>query len=69
MNKNLHEKKFHPNFVIIFLIASQVSTLRRAQQDSRNRQSMLENKIHELEIVASTLPRGASSEYSIYPQL
>ena len=39
-----------------------VSTLRRAQQDSRNRQSMLESKVQELESLTKSLPRGASSE-------
>lgn len=47
------------------LFVGQVSTLRRAQQDSRNRQSMLESKVQELESLTKSLPRGASSEYYI----
>ncbi|XP_060803180.1 formin-like protein isoform X1 [Amyelois transitella] len=41
-------------------VAEEVSTLRRAQQDSRNRQSMLESKVQELESLTKSLPRGAS---------
>nr|XP_032517266.1 formin-like protein [Danaus plexippus plexippus] len=46
-------------------VVEEVSTLRRAQQDSRNRQSMLESKVQELESLTKSLPRGASS----YPPL
>ncbi|XP_047532891.1 formin-like protein isoform X3 [Vanessa atalanta] len=41
-------------------VVEEVSTLRRAQQDSRNRQSMLESKVQELESLTKSLPRGAS---------
>ncbi|CAH2048825.1 unnamed protein product, partial [Iphiclides podalirius] len=41
-------------------VVEEVSTLRRAQQDSRNRQSMLESKVQELETLTKSLPRGAS---------
>lgn len=43
-------------------VDEEVNTLRRAvmqqQQESQNRQSMLENKIMELETLTRTLPRG-----------
>jgi hypothetical protein len=43
-------------------VDEEVNTLRRAvmqqQQESQNRQSMLENKIIELETLTRTLPRG-----------
>ncbi|VVD01131.1 unnamed protein product, partial [Leptidea sinapis] len=41
-------------------VVEEVSTLRRAQQDSRNRQSMLESKVQELESLTKSLPRGSS---------
>ncbi|XP_023709731.2 formin-like protein [Cryptotermes secundus] len=46
-------------------VDEEVNTLRRAvmqqQQESQNRQSMLENKIMELETLTRTLPRGSGS--------
>ena len=43
-------------------VDEEVSTLRRAvmqqQQESQNRQSLLENKIMELETLTRTLPKG-----------
>lgn len=47
----------------------EVSTLRRVvqqhQMESKNRQSMLESKIIELENIRKTLPKGASSKFSL----
>lgn len=46
-------------------VDEEVNTLRRAvmqqQQESQNRQSLLENKIMELETLTRTLPKGSSS--------
>lgn len=48
-------------------VDEEVSTLRRAvqqqQMESKNRQSMLESKIYELETITKTLPKGASSKF------
>lgn len=45
----------------------EVTTLRRAvqqhQMESKNRQSMLESKIMELETITKSLPKGTSSKY------
>lgn len=47
------------------LVDEEVSTLRRAvqqqQMESKNRQSMLESKIIELETITKTLPKGSSA--------
>lgn len=46
------------------LVDEEVTTLRRAvqqqQMESKNRQSMLESKIIELETITKTLPKGSS---------
>lgn len=48
------------------LVTEEVTTLRRAvqhhEEESKNRQSMLESKIIELESITKSLPKGASSE-------
>lgn len=57
-------------------VDEEVSTLRRAvmhhEQESKNRQSLLESKMMELETLTKTLPKGASSKffflvYTVYP--
>lgn len=49
------------------LVTEEVTTLRRAvqhhEEESKNRQSMLESKIIELESLTKSLPKGASSMY------
>lgn len=51
-------------------VDEEVSTLRRVvkqhEQESRNRQSMLETKIMELESLTQSLPKGATSKFKIY---
>lgn len=50
-------------------VDEEVTTLRRKvqhhEQESKNRQSVLESKIMELEHITKSLPKGASSEYII----
>lgn len=49
------------------LVSEEVTTLRRAvqhhEEESKNRQSMLESKIIELESITKSLPKGASSKF------